>query len=340
VKAPPRLLDRALPGLEVALDREAIAPVLTALAGEAFGGPIRVLSADILKHKPGRRCAIAYEIEGPRGAARLFAKLFGSDRGASVLTGMSRIAEAVQAEDLRVPRPLGYEPRLRLLLMEFLEGSALAADLYAGVSPVPAERMAAALAALHEAPASLPRRWTRQKELRNTREWIAALAGRGGLPGSRARELLASLEEDASGLPDVADTVVHRDFYADQVHDCGGRTAILDLDDARRGDPAVDVGNFLAHLVLRPLQFPETAAGCARARGAFLEAYRARRAGSVGEGFERRVLFYEATSLLRLAGVYAGRPRWSAGLPDQLLDACGRASASLGTGKQGPSLGG
>lgn len=324
-----RRFDPALPGLEVALDRDAVAPTLAALLGEERSDGLRVVSADVVKHKPGRRCAIVYSLEGREGPLRLFAKVFGSDRGASVLTTMARVAEAVAGSELRVPRPVGYEPRLHLLVTEFLEGTSLGAALYCGASEVSAVRMAASIAALHAAQASLPRRWTAHREVRNTAEWIAKLTGRGGTPGGRALELLGRLEREAERLPATDDTVVHRDFYADQVRDCGGATAILDLDDVRCGDPAVDVGNFLAHLALRPLQFPETAGACARARAPFLEAYRQRREGALGAGFAQRVRFYEAASLLRLSGVYAGRPRWSGSLPRALLEACERVLAEL-----------
>ena len=44
-------------------------------------------------------------------------------------------------------------------------------------------------------------------------------------------------------------TLVHRDFYHDQLLFDAERTWILDLDCAARGDAAMDVGNFVAHLV-------------------------------------------------------------------------------------------
>ncbi len=320
-----RILDPALPGLADALDPVAATPRLAGvLAGSPLAprGEVRVLGVDLVKHKPGRRCALVYTLEGAEGRLRLFAKVFANDRGAQILTTMARVADAAPPDELLVPRPVGYVPELKLLVTEFLEGIALAPALYAGASREPARRMARAVAALHALDVPLARRWSPRKEARNTREWIVGLTGRGpGAPG-RAAGLLESLERRVSELPPGAETPVHRDFYADQVWDCDGRTAILDLDDARTGDPAVDVGNFLAHLALRPLQFPETTAGCALARPAFLEAYLERLPAAAETGFRERVRFYEAASLLRLAGVYAARQRWAAELPVLLLDTC------------------
>ncbi len=98
---------------------------------------------------------------------------------------------------------------------------------------------------------------------------------------------------------------------------------MLDLDDACNGDPAVDLGNFLAHLKLRQLQFPDRTRGCERARGVFLEEYKRHRPAGIEPGsLPKRIRFYEATSLLRLSGVYAQRERWAKTVPSLLLDAC------------------
>ncbi|MDQ7087987.1 MAG: hypothetical protein Q9Q13_09085 [Acidobacteriota bacterium] len=98
-----------------------------------------------------------------------------------------------------------------------------------------------------------------------------------------------------------------------------GTTALLDLDDAREGDRALDVGNFLAHLTLRGLQFPASARVCEEARPLFLETY-LEQVPDARDDLPRRVLFYETTTLFRLCGVYAGRARWARRLPPVLFD--------------------
>ena len=102
--------------------------------------------------------------------------------------------------------------------------------------------------------------------------------------------------------------------------DLDGTTVLLDLDDARAGDPAVDVGNFVAHLRLRTMQYPdyrESSAG----RHAFLDEYKQRANREiVEESFDERARFYEATTLLRLSGVYAPRQQWGQTIPPRVLD--------------------
>jgi len=323
------LSDPALPGLAEALDPEAMTPRLSRLAPLLHGeeptvpSPWRVVEVDILKHTPGRRCALGYTLDGPVTRRRLFGKILSGERGPDILETMGRIAAAIPREVLLIPRPVGHLPDLRLLVTEYLEGTPLATPVYRGTSEAAARRMAAALATLHGCKARLDRRWSAQQETANTEEWLGrSPIGAAACPG-RAAGLLRTLSRRAALLPEVPESPVHRDFYPEQVRDCGDRSALLDLDDARLGDPALDMGNFLAHLRLRSLQFADAAPGCELGRPVFLAEYARRRAGASGmETLPRRVAFYEAASLLRLAGVYSRRDRWTDRIPGVLLDSC------------------
>ena len=322
------LRDPALPGLVQALNPEAMTPRLVSLAcilegKEWTAAPIHsVVEVEILKHTPGRRCALGYTLDGPVGKRRLFGKIFSGERGPSTFEELGKISAAIPRENLLVPRPAGHFLDLRLLVTEYMEGRPLAPSLYEGMSDAPARHAAAAIAVLHSCEARLARCWSTPRELDNTDEWLSRSPVGSPASSGRAKTLLHLLRGRATRLPDAKKVPVHRDFYAEQVHDCGGRTTLLDLDDARLGDPALDVGNFLAHLKLRSLQFPHLAHGCLRARPAFLDEYRRRRQGSNGMVFAQRVAFYEAASLLRLSGVYCLRQRWLEILPEKLLNAC------------------
>lgn len=98
---------------------------------------------------------------------------------------------------------------------------------------------------------------------------------------------------------------VHRDFYDKQVLIGTQRTTLLDVDTLAMGDPALDVGNFLAHLTLRSRQFPQHSQPIAVGRRGFLAAYR-----SGDDSFWQRARWWEFAALLRLVCVYSLRPRW------------------------------
>jgi len=333
---PISVFDPALPGLGTALDPSSMSSRLRELLeSQTTPSPHgwRVVGVDVVKHKLGRRCSLAYTVEGPSGRGRLFAKTFKNDRGASIFVNMAKFAQAIAQKELVVPRPLGYLPDIKLLVTEFLEGQSMAVALYEGRSEEPARRMATAIAVLHGCGVACARKWNPAKEIRNTAEWVTGLYGRSPAAPGRGRVLLQALESWSGLLPSDPETPVHRDFYPEQIWDCGCATALLDLDDTRSGDPAMDLGNFLAHLRLRPMQFPETARGCERARPAFLDEYlRLRPDQEEDRSFQERVRFYEATALLRLSGVYGARDHWAKVLPSRLLDACESVMKDEGAG--------
>ena len=80
--------------------------------------------------------------------------------------------------------------------------------------------------------------------------------------------------------------------------------ALTDFDTLCTGDPALDVGNFLAHLRLSDLQ----SGGDTRTLAvAFLDAYGA----AVTGDFAIRTEAYQRAALLRLACLYSLSTRWA-----------------------------
>src|SRR4030095_12179659 len=96
----------ALPGLARALDPVAMTPRLTRLT--LAPKPWRVVEVEILKHTPGRRCALAYILDGPGEERRLFGKVFSGERGPGILETVERLAAAVPRQILLIPRPVGH----------------------------------------------------------------------------------------------------------------------------------------------------------------------------------------------------------------------------------------
>jgi aminoglycoside phosphotransferase (APT) family kinase protein len=119
---------------------------------------------------------------------------------------------------------------------------------------------------------------------------------------------------------------VHRDFYDKQVLIGEKRVTLVDVDTLAWGDPALDLGNFLAHLYLRSRQHPEHQNDWRRARSVFVEEYRTvQTSAGDAEAVWQRVGWWETSALLRLAGLYSLRPRWKE-LAGPLLE---RAVANL-----------
>ncbi|RZU60710.1 phosphotransferase family protein [Zhihengliuella halotolerans] len=110
--------------------------------------------------------------------------------------------------------------------------------------------------------------------------------------------------------------LAHRDLHDEQVlYDPAlGRIGLLDFDTAALAEPALDLGNLLAHLDLRHDQGLIGASARDAAREILL-----RLAGRCGVP-PARLAAYEAASRVRLIGVYAFRPRWRGLARDWLRD--------------------
>ena len=116
-----------------------------------------------------------------------------------------------------------------------------------------------------------------------------------------AAKVFKALDTDSSPL-----TMIHRDFYDKQIMiDSDGQVGILDFDTAAVGEPALDVANVLVHMELRVLQERCSLSTATQATDALLEGY-----GPPSEVLTRLPAYRDA-SRLRLACVYAFRPRWT-----------------------------
>jgi aminoglycoside phosphotransferase (APT) family kinase protein len=213
---------------------------------------------------------------------------------------------------VRVPRPIAYHPELRALLMQDVAAQSLhglsGKAFMAGVGAA-----GRALAKLHDSPVRVPNRHTAAEEIASLEEWTElaarvapALAPAIGQAFARARAAMA-------GSRAFRATLVHRDYHERQVLIRGPETVLIDFDTLCFGDPAIDVGNFLAHLRVAALRMQAESRDL---EAAFLNAYgRAR-----GEKPDRRMEAYVKAPLLRLACLNIFSTRWRH-VVEPLLDA-------------------
>lgn len=107
-------------------------------------------------------------------------------------------------------------------------------------------RVAEAAHKLHRSTAPLQRSHTAYDELEILQRQLSAVVS--AQPGYAARleRVLAACKVLVESLPDVPPVTLHRDFYPEQLLLDGERLYLLDL--CAYGDPALDIGNFVAHL--------------------------------------------------------------------------------------------
>lgn len=107
------------------------------------------------------------------------------------------------------------------------------------------------------------------------------------------------LAREAARCEPFTPAPIHRDFHDKQVIVDQDRATLIDFDTVRSGDPAQDVGNFLAHVQLRAIQAPGHHAQSTN-WGDFIDGYRSttRSAADINIDWHRRA------SLVRLALIY------------------------------------
>lgn len=330
--------DAAMPGLARALDqREAarwLEPHLTRTA--APGKRVRLRAVRLVRHKPGRRCLIEYELDVEERcvpAERLVVLGKARSRGIdqSTVHLVERLWEngfsAESGDRISVPEPLGVVPELGVWLQRRIPGSPASLLLGGRTGPPLAGRIAGALHKLHRSGIPARRFHDVESELEILDQKLSALAREEPALSRRLSALQAGCRRLAATIPARGPSGIHRDFYADQVlvgED--GRLHLLDLDLYSEGDPALDAGNFLAHVVEQNLR-EGVDPGTSRA---VEEAFRETWLGLAGEGQRWSAEVHTLLSLARHVSLSAGfveRRPWT----EAILELALRRAALLGS---------
>ncbi|MGX5356828.1 hypothetical protein [Kocuria sp. KH4] len=283
-------------------------PRLPGLAAAAAAG------GRVVVHRHGRRAVVA--------APDRFVKVLARGRAGQVAELSGRLHGLGTAAGLAVPEVLdrtGHRVDFSVLPGRSLHelGAAGAADAYRAAWAQWAQRWPD-LAAAGPGAGSLPRH-TAEDEARTLARWAGHLDAFPGLleaPRGAVAALAHRLGEELTAAPAGrrGRAVLHRDLHDKQLLFDGARLGLLDFDTAALGEPELDLANLSVHLELRAAQglldAPLRAAG--------QEAV-AVVAGRLGAEPGRLAVHADATRL-RLACVYAFRPRWRA-LAQELLDA-------------------
>src|SRR6266511_2429986 len=252
--------DRELPTLALALDPEKVRPAfkrgLPRLAGEH--GVVKVKSITVLRHKPGRRCLIEYDVrvelpEGQRTKEKVIGKIrarrFGNESYRLLDAIWNAGFDATSSDGSSVPEPLGVIPEFRIWLQRKVDGTEATLRLLEPGGGALASRTAEAIHKLHTAGVPAERSHTMADEVRILHEHLPLVTET--KPGLRRRieRLLAACDRLGAAVPPPRPCGIHRDFYPAQVVVQGDRLFLLDFDLYCQGDPALDVGNFLGHVI-------------------------------------------------------------------------------------------
>jgi len=276
------------------------------------GGADRVLGAlhrlasdrhsTLIVHRPERRGVVRTRSSG----TVVYAKVVRSER----LGGVCQRARSVEGRrDLgfQTPRVLHVDQSAGSITFEELGGPSLHESLGASLASRVMPDVGRALRRLHGAPmddGSAVHDAAAEVALLERSVRLIDELGWSGASEARAR-CESACDRLAAGA--IGHAPLHRDFYDKQViiHPAGG-LGLLDFDTMAVGEPALDVANMLAHLELRHLQGLLDRSSLAAAVEGFVAGY------APGADLLERLGAYLDSTRVRLACVYALRPRWSA----------------------------
>ena len=256
--------DPALPTLAAALDpdvaRHEFKRRLPRLSGD---GRLRLREIRVVRHKPGKRAVVEYDVEVLRpDAANETVTLIGKVRARRSGNEGLRQLEAIwnagfkadSADGLSVPEPIGVISAFNMWFQRKVPG-VTATDLLTGTDGVVlARRIAEAAHKLHQANVPTERTHTMADELRILRVCFDQVAAQRPEWADRLAGLMSACERLGASVPPPKACGIHRDFYSSQVIVDGPRLWLIDFDLFCRGDPALDVGNFLGHVIEQALR--------------------------------------------------------------------------------------
>jgi aminoglycoside phosphotransferase len=243
-------VDGDFPQLVRLHDRAHLADVLRATSAlgrrDVSTEDVRV---EAVRYRPGQRHVLRVGVGA--GGPAWFAKVYRDDTGRRTVQAAMRAATAfAEAGDGAVdvaPPVGGYVAADRTAFWSEVPGMSLAEEI--AVSACAASDLVRtagyALRLLPEGLQVCPDASSQAGETLRTAQLIDALAP---AVGSRLRREVGRALEWLTALPAEPPTLAHGDFKCDNLLVSGSRVHVLDFDRLGRGDPAADIGKFLADL--------------------------------------------------------------------------------------------
>ncbi|NOT00176.1 MAG: hypothetical protein HOP29_06070 [Phycisphaerales bacterium] len=303
--------DAFLPQMSVCLDRHRMSDRLVAfgLRPRAGAGERHSLRCRLGGYRPGRRATVRFGNGEATGQnVHLCGKTFRDDRGRRLIQLHLRVSEELRRRcggRVRVPAPVGFDDELNMALFVWMPGAR--AETVGHATDAVSRAAVEALVIVHELPHGDFDAFGPRDEYAVVDRWRRVIGRLIPPVAGEADDLAARLEAASARTSDKEPAAIHRDFYEKQLILSPRCVTVLDLDTMARGDVCVDIGNYLAHLLLREL----ASRGDACAFPALAEGFVSEYEGQRGRLNRHHLAFYMASSLFRLGAVHALRSRTS-----------------------------
>lgn len=280
-------------------------------------GKSRELSGATLRHlryKPERRFVACLETSG---GPKSLLKFFTPERYKSAKTATQTICSQGLPG---MERTTYYSDRHNVMGFEWLPGRLLSETILAPDIPEQekasaVEQTGAVLGELHSCVTNALTRQRRADEIGRLHAQAGTIRHLCPTLGDRAEQLCREIVSSLDSISEET-TLLHGDFYDKQVLFSDGNPVILDLDEARLGHPAIDLGLFIAHLERHRLNHRLAPREAGVLADAFVRGYQTVRAAPT----DAEIGLYTGMGLLHLvAEPFRYRdPNWRERMQEQL----------------------
>ncbi|MGR9117315.1 MAG: phosphotransferase family protein [Gammaproteobacteria bacterium] len=275
--------------------------------------------AEILGHRLGKRCIARIGFnqlhDDAHSEKSLFIKLYKNHSSTALHT--HQLTQRLYGQGfsnqfpITIAQPLGFDKQFNMVLMENAAGRMLL-DMQQSAYAQMLHRSGQAIAKLHRTSIKIEKNFTVDDEIKILNHWVPLAASIFPELTDSLFEALGIVNDQLEKNGDENPVLVHRDFYDKQILFTQDKTTLIDFDTACMADPAIDIGNFIAHLQLLDLQGVQLPADAIRC---FIDGYDAPRTSN----WNQRVSVYQRSTLLRLVCIYLFWPRYKH-LPEKLLN--------------------
>jgi len=247
-------LDWQLPFLARALEPREVASLL--FEGDpAAERPRGLPKVEVLRYRPYSRCVLRYVLDAPDGSdpQAVIGKVYQSrSQAAQDARVLNRLHPQAAACGLIIPKPLKVREEWGLLLMEQVPGTVVKLGVKQAQAPEQLKEVieltATTLASFHCLRFESQKVRSLQTQLQRLHNIAALHHLVAPLFAQQVEALLEQIAQLGARSSAVTHTVVHRDFVPDQLLRNKDQMGVVDFDSVCLGDPAIDVGNFMARL--------------------------------------------------------------------------------------------
>jgi tRNA A-37 threonylcarbamoyl transferase component Bud32 len=278
----------ALCAVKIPMPEELLSSDIRSRLGSVFAKhqSIADLTVQPMRRRPGSRHVFSYKllVTDQRTGKHNVVELVGKQDTARAVGKAAKEFEAMRllwsagfGEDnrFRIPQPLHHFEDLRLIIQEKAHGAKMRVFLGDGDdTSLNHARMAGLwLAKLHKTRVACPAICTYENEKASLEMFVAALATDQPQLESELRHYAAVAAQRFDGFHRARATHVHGDFHPDHIYVGNGFVTVIDFERFGIGDPARDLGSFVAHMRTTAYCLGKSIESANQEIVAFLESY-------------------------------------------------------------------